>query len=263
MRITLTGTGTSQGIPVIACDCEVCTSKDPRDNRLRAACVVETADITFAIDAGPDFRYQMLQAGIKHLDAVLFTHQHKDHTAGLDDVRPFIFKNKKAMDIYASSGVLTHLKGEFAYAFEENPYPGAPVFTTHEITTTPFQLGATAIIPIHTMHGKLPVFGFRIGKFAYVTDTNFIPEDSLALLQGLDVLVLDALRLSPHHSHFSLDEAIEVAQLLQAKKTYFTHISHLMGPHAKVSDYLPDSIALAHDGLKIEMIDSGNCKGIS
>lgn len=255
MRIILTGTGTSQGIPVITCDCQVCTSEDPKDKRLRAACVVETKEGTFAIDAGPDFRYQMLRAGIRELDAVVFTHQHKDHTAGLDDVRPFIFKNKKPMDIYATDDVLRHLQGEYAYAFEENPYPGAPVFNTFEIAENAFQVGNTVVKPIPTMHGKLPVLGFRIGKFAYLTDTNFIPPTSLYLLQELDVLVLDALRLNPHHSHFSLDEAIEVALQLKAKKTYFTHISHLMGAHAKVMQYLPSGIELAYDGLEIILGD--------
>ena len=254
LRVTLTGTGTSQGVPVIGCTCAVCTSSNPKDQRLRTAALVEMDDTVIAIDTGPDFRQQMLRARVSRLDAVLFTHPHKDHTAGLDDTRPFFFRQGAAIDIYASDMVQQQLRKEYAYAFETlNKYPGAPDFQLHLLTEEPISVNQIKITPIPVMHGRMPVFGFRIGNFAYITDVNDIPEGSMELLQGLDVLVLDALRHKPHHSHFTLQEAKEVVQKLKPNQAYFTHISHLMGLHEEVNTGLPAGMALGHDGLVIEL----------
>lgn len=252
LRITLTGTGTSQGVPVIGCDCEVCVSDQTQDKRLRTACLIASSTTVIAVDTGPDFRQQMLRAGTRQLDAVLFTHPHKDHTAGLDDTRPFFFRQKKAIDIYASEEVQEQLKCEYAYAFEtQNKYPGAPDFQLHTLTEQAFSVGDIHVQPISLLHGKMPVFGFRIGTFAYLTDVNFIPESSFKLLEGVEMLVLDALRHDKHHAHFSLSESIKVAQRIGAKKTWFTHISHLMGKAEDVNSTLPDTMALGHDELTI------------
>lgn len=254
IHVRLTGTGTSQGVPVIGCDCEVCRSDDPRDTRFRTACILRSEATTIAVDTGPDFRQQMLQAGTKKLDAVLFTHPHKDHVAGLDDTRPFFFRQRKAIDIYANEMVQEQLRCEFAYAFEtQNKYPGAPDFQLHTLSDLPFKVGDIKVQPVPLMHGKMPVYGFRMGGFAYLTDVNFIPESSFELLHDLDVLVLDALRHDPHHSHFSLREAVETAKRIGAKKTWFTHISHLMGKAADIDADLPENMALGYDGLEFEI----------
>jgi phosphoribosyl 1,2-cyclic phosphate phosphodiesterase len=254
IRIRLTGTGTSQGVPVIGCDCEVCLSGDPRDTRLRTACLIRSETTTIAIDTGPDFRQQMLLAGTQQLNAVLFTHPHKDHTAGLDDTRPFFFRQRKPIDIYASPMVQEQLKREYSYAFEtQNKYPGAPDFQLFTMSELPFHVGDISVRAIPMMHGKMPVYGFRIGAFAYLTDVNFIPEASFELLHGLEVLVLDALRHDVHHSHFNLRQAVEVAERIGARKTWFTHISHLMGRAAEIDPDLPESIALGYDGLEFEI----------
>ena len=254
LSITLTGTGTSQGVPVIGCSCKVCMSNDPHDERLRTACVIQTDSTVIAIDTGPDFRQQMLRANIQRLDAVLFTHPHKDHIAGLDDTRPFFFRQGNAIDIYASAMVEEQLRCEYAYAFETlNKYPGAPDFALHRLDDKAFMVGDIHIQPIPLMHGRMPVFGFRTGTFAYLTDVNLIPQSSIDMLQGLDFLVLDALRPEKHHSHFSLQEAVDMAKNLGAKQTWFTHISHLMGIHAEVNESLPAGMKLGHDGLVIHI----------
>lgn len=255
LTFTLTGTGTSQGVPVIGCTCEVCMSTHPEDKRLRTACVIQTENTVVAIDTGPDFRQQMLRLKPPKVDAVLFTHPHKDHTAGLDDIRPFFFRQKKAMPIYATEAVQEQLKCEYAYAFvEKNKYPGAPDFHMELLTEAPFTVGDIAITPIPVMHGKMPVMGFRVGKIAYVTDVNLIPESSLKLLEDLDVLILDALHHTSHHAHFTLEQAIDIAKRLGAKRTFFTHMSHRMGLHHQVNAHLPEGMQLAYDGLEIRSI---------
>ncbi len=251
MKFTFTGTGTSQGVPVIACPCEVCASSDPRDNRLRTAGLLQSDTTTLAFDTGPDFRQQMLRHKVSVLD-VVFTHQHKDHVAGLDDVRAYNFLLGRKMDIYANQATVDQLKREFYYIFEEKQYPGIPQIDLHLIDTAPFRVGDIDLIPVPVMHYKLPVLGFRAGKFAYVTDANYISDASMALLEGVEILVLNALRKNKHLSHFTLDEAIGIAEQLNVKKAYFTHISHLMGRHETVNRDMPPIAELAYDGLTIE-----------
>ncbi|MBB3839941.1 phosphoribosyl 1,2-cyclic phosphate phosphodiesterase [Runella defluvii] len=255
MVITLLGTGTSSGIPLIGCRCDVCRSLDYRDKRLRVSIYVETQGKCFVIDTGPDFRQQMLREDITQLDAVIFTHQHKDHTAGLDDVRAFNFLQNKDMPVYGRLQVLEQLKREFEYVFADYRYPGIPRLQLHEITNTPFDVLGVTFTPIDVLHHRLPVFGFRIGNFAYLTDVNHIPEAELAKLQNLDVLILGALQRETHISHFNLQQAIDVVSILKPKVTYFTHLSHKMGRHAEVEKELPAHIRLGFDGLKIKLED--------
>jgi phosphoribosyl 1,2-cyclic phosphate phosphodiesterase len=251
--ITFLGTGTSQGVPVIACGCEVCTSTDRHDKRLRTSIMIESGDTTVVIDSGPDFRYQMLREGVKHLDAVVFTHEHKDHTAGLDDIRAFNFFQRKAMDVYAVPRVQESLKREFSYIFADYKYPGIPELNLHSIGLQPFDIGTLHLIPIEVLHYKLPVLGFRINDFTYITDAKTISERERQKIEGSKVLVINALQKQNHISHFTLNEAIAFAQEIGAEKTYFTHISHRLGRHADVSKELPAGIQLAFDGLKIEV----------
>ncbi|MFN7014999.1 MAG: MBL fold metallo-hydrolase [Bacteroidia bacterium] len=254
MQITFTGTGTSQGIPVIACSCNVCQSKDFRDKRLRSSIHIQAEKASIVIDTGPDFRQQMLRENIKHLDAVVFTHEHKDHTAGLDDVRAFNFVQKKAMKVYATKQVQEALKREFAYAFADTKYPGVPEIALEEINAeNPFTINDVTLIPILVYHYKLPVLGFRIGDFTYITDANFIPEKEKEKIKGSKIIVINALRRQSHISHFTLDEAISLMEELKPKKAYFTHISHQLGKHEDVSKELPDYIQLAYDGLKLNL----------
>ena len=255
MVITLLGTGTSSGIPLIGCRCDVCRSLDYRDKRLRVSVYVETQGKCFVIDTGPDFRQQMLRKDITQLDAVIFTHQHKDHTAGLDDVRAFNFLQNKDMPVYGRLQVLEQLKREFEYVFADYRYPGIPRLQLHEITNTPFDVLGVTFTPIDVLHHRLPVFGFRIGNFAYLTDVNHIPEAELAKLQNLDVLILGALQRETHISHFNLQQAIDVVSILKPQVTYFTHLSHKMGRHAEVEKELPAHIRLGFDGLKIKLED--------
>lgn len=255
MVITLLGTGTSSGIPLIGCRCDVCRSLDYRDKRLRVSVYVETQGKCFVIDTGPDFRQQMLREDITQLDAVIFTHQHKDHTAGLDDVRAFNFLQNKDMPVYGRLQVLEQLKREFEYVFADYRYPGIPRLQLHEITNTPFDVLGVTFTPIDLLHHRLPVFGFRIGNFAYLTDVNHIPEAEVAKLQNLDVLVLGALQRETHISHFNLQQAIDTVTILKPKVTYFTHLSHKMGRHAEVEKELPAHIRLGFDGLKIRLED--------
>lgn len=252
MKLTFLGTGTSQGVPVITCDCPVCRSENPRDKRLRASVLIETGGKTFVVDTGPDFRQQMLREDVKTLDAVLFTHRHKDHTAGMDDVRSFNFKQKRPMPIYADALTLEGLRMEFAYIFNGENYPGVPKVEVKVIDDQPFMAEGLEVTPVRVFHHRMPVLGFRLDDFAYVTDANRIPPESMARLQGLDVLVLNALRREKHLSHFTLDEALEVITELKPRRAYLTHISHLLGLHDEVSAELPENVFLAYDGLIVE-----------
>jgi phosphoribosyl 1,2-cyclic phosphate phosphodiesterase len=251
LKVTLLGTGTSQGVPVISCTCRVCQSADFRDHRLRSSLLIEANDQNIVIDTGPDFRFQMLRERVKHLDAVVFTHEHKDHTAGLDDIRPFNFNAQKDMPIYAHERVLNQLKAEYTYIFADFKYPGVPRVKTFPIENRPFDINGLLFTPIQVLHYKLPVFGFRVHDFVYITDANFISEEELQKVKGAKVLILNALQLTPHISHFTLNEAIDLAQKVGAEKTYFTHISHKLGRHQEIEKELPDGIFLAYDGLKI------------
>lgn len=249
MRITFLGTGTSQGIPVIACDCEVCTSTSSEDKRLRVSVLIEVDGKTFVIDTGPDFRYQMLRAKVKHLDSILITHEHKDHIAGLDDVRAFNFFQKEEMNVYAHKRVHETLEREFHYAFADFKYPGVPLINLNEIENKPFAIEGVEIIPIEVMHYLLPVFGFRIKDFTYITDAKSISEEEKQKIKGSKILVINALQKEKHISHFTLDEAIELALELGIEKTYFTHMSHRLGKHHDINNELPRGIELAYDGL--------------
>ena len=257
-RLTFLGTGTSQGIPMIGCHCEVCTSDDPRDNRLRCSALVRFEGKTFLIDAGPDFRQQMLREKVSHLDAILLTHHHKDHTGGLDDVRSFNYLEKRSFPIYCEAGVLESLKKEYYYVFAEKPYPGAPEMDIHLITSLPFAIDGVPVIPIRAMHYKLPILGFRFGKCAYVTDANYIPESEFEKLQGLDIFVLNTVKRGHHISHYALEEAIEVCQRVGARQSYLTHLSHMLPRHADLTAELaslPFSLQPAYDGLRVAYTD--------
>ena len=253
LKITFLGTGTSSGVPMIGCSCKVCVSTNKKDNRLRSSILVQSATTSFVIDTTPDFRYQMLRANVQQLDAVLFTHPHKDHIAGLDDVRAYNFFNHKPMELYANSLTEEAIKREFAYAFSDKKYPGIPNLNINTIDNNPFYIGDVFIQPILVWHIKMPVLGFRMGDFTYITDANKIEADELKKIIGSKVLVLNALRKEKHISHFNLNEAVALAQQLQIPKTYFTHLSHQMGLHAEVSAELPEGIFLGWDGLGIEM----------
>lgn len=253
MKITFLGTGTSQGVPVIACNCEVCQSTDLRDKRLRSSILIESDEKTVIIDTGPDFRQQMLRANVQHLDAVVFTHEHKDHIAGLDDVRAFNFKQQSAMDIYATTAVEEGLKREFHYIFSDFKYPGIPLLNIHRIENEQFSVGDIEFQPIEVVHFKMPVLGFRIKDFTYITDAKTISEAEQEKIKGTKILVLNALQREEHISHFTLAEAIAFAQKIGAQKTYFTHISHKLGKAKDVAKELPDGIELAYDGLELEV----------
>ncbi|MFT2007971.1 MBL fold metallo-hydrolase [Pontibacter sp. 13R65] len=253
MKITFLGTGTSQGVPVIGCSCEVCCSVDYRDKRLRVSVHLQIGDKSLIIDTGPDFRQQVLRERIKTLDALLFTHEHKDHTAGLDDIRAYNFLQKKDMPVYGEQRVLNQLKQEFPYIFSGANYPGIPRVALHPVTEAPFEVEGILVTPIRVLHYKLPVLGYRIGDFTYITDVNYIAPEEMDKIRGSKVVVLDALRREPHISHYSLQEALDVLAELRPEKAYITHISHLMGQHRHVEMQLPDFVSLAHDGLQIEV----------
>ena len=236
---------------MIGCSCNVCTSADKKDNRLRSSILVESGTTSFVVDTTPDFRYQMLRANVKKLDAVLFTHPHKDHVAGLDDVRGFNFFQKKAMDIYSNSLTEETLKREFAYAFSDKKYPGIPELNLNTINGTPFYIGDIPVIPIEVWHLKMPVLGFRFGRFTYITDANKIDEAEKEKIRGSDTMVLNALRKEKHISHYTLDEAVAEVEGLGVAQSYFTHISHQLGKHQDVNAILPKEIELAWDGLEL------------
>lgn len=251
LQLTLLGTGTSQGVPVIGCDCEVCQSKHDKDNRLRSSVLFEKGNTAVVIDTGPDFRQQMLRCRLQKLDAVVFTHEHKDHVAGLDDVRAYNFKWQMDMPIYAHPRVINALQREYHYAFHEKKYPGVPSFLINPIELSNFTIGDMEFTPIEVLHHQLPVLGFRVDDMAYITDAKTIQKDEMEKLFGLDVLVLNALRKETHLSHLTLEEALEWVELLQPKRTYFTHISHMLGKHEEVERMLPENVFLAYDGLQL------------
>lgn len=253
MTVTFLGTGTSQGIPVIGCSCAVCNSLDFRDKRLRTSIHIAVDDLSLVVDTGPDFRQQMLREKITTVDAILFTHEHKDHTAGLDDIRPFNFRQKKDMPVYGSYQVMEQLKTEFSYAFREKKYPGVPRILTNVITNKPFRIKETIINPVEVLHYQLPVFGFRIGGFCYITDASYISPGEKEKIKGSDVLVLNALQKEEHISHFTLKEALEIIEELKPRRAFLTHISHKLGLHESVSAELPGNVQLAYDGLKTEI----------
>lgn len=249
VKLTFLGTGTSQGVPVIGCECEVCVSRDPRDQRLRTSIMLEANGQVIVVDTGPDFRQQMLREGVTRLDAVVFTHAHKDHIAGLDDVRPFNHRQKSATQVYATIDVQKALRREYYYCFGEHRYPGAPELELHTIKSDAFIAAGMRLVPLPVMHMFLPVLGFLVGKVAYITDANYIPEETYRQIGQPDVLVINALRHTPHPSHFNLSEAIEVVERVNPKRAFFTHISHHLGLHEEVSAQLPSNIFLAYDGL--------------
>jgi len=252
LKITILGSGTSQGVPVIGCDCEVCTSSDPRDQRLRVAILISRGNVNIAVDAGPDFRQQMLRAGVKNLGAVLLTHEHNDHIIGLDDVRPFNFMQGGKMPVFATPRVQSEVRTRFAYIFDENPYPGSPMLELHTISKqAAFDVKGVNITPIEVLHGPLPVMGFRVGDFTYLTDVKTIAEDQREKARHSKVLVLNALHHKVHHSHLNLQEALAMIEDLAPEQAYLTHMSHRMGLHETVSKALPKNVALAYDGLEI------------
>ena len=252
LKITFLGTGTSSGVPMIGCDCEVCTSQNPKDNRLRSSILVESAKTTLVVDTGPDFRLQMLRQKVKKLDAVLFTHPHKDHLAGLDDIKAFNFFMRKPIDVYADSMTEEAVRRDFYYAFTDTKYPGIPELNMNTISLEPFVAGDIPVTPIMVWHLKMPVLGFRFGKFTYITDANRIDDTELQKIRGSEVLVLNALRKQKHVSHFNLEEAIEIVSSLNVPEAYFTHISHQMGLHDVIEAELPEQIHLAWDGMTRE-----------
>ncbi|HET8839486.1 MAG TPA: MBL fold metallo-hydrolase [Flavobacteriaceae bacterium] len=253
MKITFLGTGTSQGIPIIGSTDPVCLSDDPRDKRLRVSVLLEWKGFSYVIDCGPDFRQQMLANQVRRLDGILYTHEHNDHTAGLDDIRPFYFR-QGAISIYAKEEVINALRQRFAYIFTiEDKYPSAPDLKVNIIDEAPFMIGDRTVVPIKAMHGKLPVMGYRIGDFAYITDAKTVSEKELEKLKGVKVLAVNALRIEPHPTHFNLKEALAFVEKVRPEKAYFTHISHQMGFHEEVQKQLPQNVFLAYDNLKIKL----------
>jgi phosphoribosyl 1,2-cyclic phosphate phosphodiesterase len=296
-KLTFLGTGTSQGVPIIGCQCPVCRSADPRDKRLRSAALIEYGGLTILVDAGPDFRTQMLRADVRHLDAILLTHNHMDHTGGLDDVRALNYIDRKAVHIYCEEKVLNTLKVMYGYAFAEHKYPGSPEWRIHLIEDRPFAVmpveggdliwmhekgycmqmpdgsvipcgndivkdaesptaealaaGGVKIIPVRGYHGQMPILGFRFGDIAYITDMSRIPEEEFAKLKGLKHLTLNTVSYHPHHSHFSLEEAVAMARKIGAEHTWLTHLSHTFPSHDQFDRELPDGISPAYDGLVI------------
>jgi len=253
MKLTFLGTGTSIGVPVVACNCKVCKSSDARDKRFRTSALLTINDRNIVIDCGPDFRIQMLQNNVEDIDAIVFTHGHHDHIAGIDDIRAFNYILNKDINVYGSAEVLEAIRIAFPYIFTETRFFGAPQLVTHCIVNKPFTVNGTTLIPIEVMHNKLSVFGFRVGNFTYVTDASYIPVEEMVKMKGSRTLVLNALRNSRHVSHFSLSEAVEVIEKLKPERAYLTHISHFLGLHEEVESKLPPHIRLAYDNLVIDL----------
>lgn len=261
--LTLLGTGTSTGVPVLSCECEVCRSDDPHDRRTRTSCLIQYGDLRIVIDTGPDFHVQALREEIDRVDAVLYTHHHFDHVAGIDDLRPFLFQNRRPIPCYGSPGTCEHLADRHPYIFSERPYPSAPRLNLEPVDGT-FTVGdryegdqSVRVRPIPLVHGELPVLGYRIGPVAYLTDASHIPEESYRSLEGVEVLVLDALRDRPHPSHFSFEEATTIAERISPNRTYFVHLTHST-LHTELDDRLPDRVHPGHDGLTIRCPEREN-----
>ncbi len=252
MKITFLGTGTSQGIPVIGCNCDACRSDDPRDKRLRSSIMICTDNYRFVIDSGPDFRYQMLRENVKSLDAILYTHEHRDHIAGLDDIRAFNWVQKRAMELYAEPRVLKEIKSKFLYAFD-NSYPGVPKLSLHTVNEQEIKLGDMSIQPIRLLHYNLPILGYRIGKLAYITDASFIEETEKKKLEGTEYLIVNALRKEKHPTHFNLEEALQLIDEINPRQAFLTHISHQMGLYREYSRELPANVIPAYDGLSFNV----------
>jgi len=253
LKITFLGTGTSQGVPVIACNCAVCLSKNPKDNRLRSSILIESDTTTIIVDTGPDFRYQMLRNHTQKLDAIVFTHPHKDHIAGMDDVRAFNYKQKSAMEVFATEATQESLRREFYYIFSDFKYPGIPLINFNTIALDRFTVGDITLQPIEVFHYKMPVLGFRVKDFTYITDAKTITDTEFEKIKGTKILVINALQIEKHISHFTLEEAIAFAKKVNAEQTYFTHISHKLGKHKDVSEELGPNIALSFDGLSFDI----------
>lgn len=251
-RLTFLGTGTSQGVPIIGCRCEVCGSADSRDKRLRSSALVDYEGLRILVDAGPDFRQQMLRENVSHVDAILLTHNHKDHTGGLDDIRAFNYLEKCSTQIYCEKYVEESLRNEYSYAFAEEKYPGAPEWDVHTIDAEPFTVKGVSIVPIRGMHYRLPVLGYRFGNIAYCTDMNFIPEEEFCKLRGLDHFIINCVRSGHHISHFSIEEAVAVCRRVGAGQSWLTHLSHQLPCHSVLAAALPSGISPARDGLVIE-----------
>ncbi len=253
LTITFLGTGTSSGVPMIGCDCSVCASINPNDKRLRSSVLIQSAQTSLVVDTTPDFRYQMLRINNRRLDAVVYTHPHKDHLAGLDDIRAYNYFNKKPMDIYANTLTEEALRRDYYYAFSDTRYPGVPELNLITIDHQPFFVGDIPVLPIEVWHYKMPVFGFRFGDFTYITDANRIEESEKEKIRGSKILVLNALRKENHLSHFTLDEAVALAKELNIPQVYFTHISHQLGLHETINRELPSHMQLAFDGLQLQL----------
>ncbi len=253
MDVTFLGTGTSQGVPVIACQCEVCTSINPHDKRLRSSIMIEDEQTLIVIDSGPDFRQQLLRQNVKKLDGLIFTHEHKDHIAGMDDIRAFNYIGKKAVDIYATKEVQKAIKREFHYAFDEVKYPGVPELNLHTITNSKFTVGTIALQPILVKHFMMDVFGFRVGDFTYITDAKTIPDEEIEKIKGTRILVLNALRRTEHVSHFTLNEALKMIERVKPEMAYLTHISHQLGRHDEVNAELPSNVKCAFDQMQLDI----------
>ena len=253
MKVTFLGTGTSQGIPIIGSTHPVCLSNDPKDKRLRSSIMLEWDSYRYIIDCGPDFRQQLLRENVASINGILFTHEHADHTAGLDDIRPFAHKMGD-VPLFVPERITDNLQQRFYYIFTSvNRYPGAPSADIQIVYNKPFQLGTKKVIPVEFMHGKIPIYGYRIDDFAYLTDLKSITDTEKIKLQGLDVLVVNALRIDPHPTHFNLEEALAFIKEIQPKKTYLTHISHKLGFHAEIQKQMPKNVFLGYDGLRIEV----------
>lgn len=255
MQITFLGTGTSQGIPVIGCTCPVCTSSDPKDKRLRCSLLLSYNEKNYVIDVGPDFRQQMLRHEVSNLESVFLSHEHNDHVIGLDDLRPFIFRQKKEMKIFGLPRVLEEIKGRFSYAFQDSPYPGIPRFELEKFTAgEKISISGLEVVGIGVDHGALPILGFRFGTFAYLTDVKSIDNKNRELLKGVELLVVSAIRQErPHHSHLLLEEAIQLIKELKVPNALIIHMSHYMGKHEDVEKLLPPNIRLAYDGLSLNL----------